>query len=488
MLLTGVDNHIAGLGNMAEFLGPEQKGKPGYEGHLNNRVVTVASVLRDSGYHTYMAGKWHLGEKPADSPANKGFERDFSLLQGGGSIWSDMMYPNPAHPHLTFTRDGKLVDKLPSDYFSTTAYTDFIIDSIDQNRKDGRPFFAYLSNQAVHSPFAAPDDWLNKFSGQYDGGYDALRQQRLTRMKQLGIVGKEVKPFPRLPNIPVWDSLTPEQKKLSARKMEIYAAMLSNMDYHIGRLLDHLRKIGELDKTVVIFFSDNGSEPVELADLVEKVFGPKVKKWFQANFDQRPENWRKKGSIIDYGPAWAQASLTPFRFFKAWVSEGGIRSPMIIAGPGIKHHSDTTDAILNVTDIVPTILDFADARHPSIKPNSHLAALRGKSMRPVLDGRVQSLRSGQDWLGWELFGNRAIRQGDWKLVYLMPKAGGNGDWQLYNLRDDPTELRDLSKQNPEKRKQLLVLWDQYVKENGVILTGDGPFKEKSSITAAEDDD
>ena len=478
MLLTGVDNHVAGLGNMAEFLGPKQKGKPGYEGYLNNRVVSVASVLRDAGYHTYMAGKWHLGHEPEQWPAKKGFERDFTLLQGGGSNWPDMVYPNPAHPHLTFTRNGKLLDKLPKDYFSSAAYSDFIMECLSEHQADDKPFFAYLSFQAVHAPFAAPDDWLDKYKGQYDEGYDTVRAQRLARMQELGLVGKDVTPFPRLPNIPAWDKLTKEQQKLSARRMEIYAAMLANMDHHVGRVLDHLKRSGKLDNTLVIFMSDNGPEAVEFADLVEKVFSPEAKKWTEKTFDQRPENWGKAGSVVDYGAAWAQVGSVPFRFFKAYVSEGGIRSPLIIAGPGVKHQGMVSDALLHVTDLVPTLLDLAGAEHPSKKEGSKLAPVQGKSLSPLLAGTAEAVRTDKDWLGWELFGNRAIRQGDWKLLSLLQGAGGTGGWQLFNLREDPAELNDLSTKHPEKREAMLKLWDEYVMSNAVVLTEDGPFAKR----------
>lgn len=478
MLLTGVDNHVAGLGNMAEFLGPKQKGKPGYEGHLNNRVDCVASVLREAGYHTYMAGKWHLGAEPEQWPAKKGFERDFSLLQGGGSNWPDMLYPNPAHPHLNFTRNGKLLDKLPKDYFSSAAYSDFIMECLSEHKADDKPFFGYLSFQAVHAPLAAPDDWLDKYKGQYDEGYDAVRAQRLARMQKLGLVGKDVTPFPRRPNIPAWDQLTKEQQKLSARRMEIYAAMLANMDHHIGRVLDHLKRIGKLDNTLVVFLSDNGPEAEEFAGLVEKVFSPEAKKWMETTFDQRPENWGKTGSVVDYGAAWAQVGSVPFRFFKAYVSEGGIRAPLIVAGPGVKHQGAVSHALLHVTDVVPTLLELAGAGHPAKKEGSTLAPVQGKSLRPVLAGSAEAVRTETDWLGWELFGNRAIRQGDWKLLYLLQGAGGPGDWQLFNLREDPAELHDLSEKHPEKREAMLKLWDEYVTTNGVVLTEDGPFAKR----------
>ena len=474
MLLSGCDNHVAGLGNMAEYLGPKQKGKPGYEGHLNDRVVSLAKVLRDAGYRTCMAGKWHLGEEPSQWPAAVGFEHDFTLLQGGGSNWSDMMYPNPAHPHLTFTLDGKKLEKLPENHFSSEAYSNSIIKCVDEHKDDGKPFFAYLSFQAVHAPFAVPDDWLDKYKGQYDKGYDAVRAERLARMKEMGLVGEDVALSPRLPKIPAWDKLTPEQQKLSARRMEIYAAMLANMDYHIGRVLDHLKEQGALDNTLVIFLSDNGAEPTELAKLVELVFDEKAKKWFLANFDTRSENWGRKGSTVDYGPGWAQVGSTPFRFYKAWTAEGGIRSPLIVGGPGVKHTGDINPALLHVTDVVPTLLEVAGTEHPS-KKDSKLAPITGKSLVPLFAGSADAVRTETDWIGWELFGNRAVRQGDWKLLYILNAADGPGEWQLFNIKDDPGETKDLSKENPDKRKALLALWDEYVKSNGVILTGDGPF-------------
>jgi len=486
MLLSGSDNHVAGLGNMAEFLGPKQRGRPGYEGHLNQRVASVATVLRDAGYHTYMAGKWHLGEEPASWPAALGFERDFSLLEGGGSNWADGRYPNPAHPQLTFTLDGKRLAKLPENHFSSEAYANSIMNFVDENKDDGKPFFAYLSFQAVHSPFAAPDDWLDEYRGRYDEGYDALRASRVARMKKMGIVGENVQPFPRLPAIPAWNSLTPEQRKLSARRMEVYAAMLANMDFHIGRVLDHLRKIGRLDNTLVIFFSDNGPEAMELATLIESAFSPEARKWFVDNFDQRTENWGRKGSAVDYGPAWAQAGSTPFRMFKMHVFEGGIRSPLILAGPGVEHAGDINGSLLHVMDIAPTLYEVAGAEHPSKRPGSKVAPLQGRSMVPLLAGSATSHRSESDWVGWELFGNRAVRQGDWKIVNTLRAAGGSGDWHLFNLVDDPAESRDLAGKNPAKLAQMIALWDRYSKENGVILTGDGPFR-KGNEASVEDD-
>jgi arylsulfatase len=478
MLLTGVDHHVAGFGNMHEYVGPEQKGKPGYEGHLNDRVASVAEVLREGGYHTYMAGKWHLGEEPHQWPAAKGFERDFTLMQGGGSNWSDMGYPNPAHPRLTYSRNGQPLAKLPDDHFSTQAFSDFIMACADEHQADGKPFFAYLSYQACHSPFAVPDDWLEKYQGAYDAGYDAVRAARIARMKEMGFIAKDAPAFPRLPSVPAWDTLTPEQRKLSARRMEIYAAMLENMDFHIGRVLGHLAKLGKLDNTLVIFMSDNGAEPLELLELAQKV-DPKMAEWLKANWNTQPEAWGRKGSISDYGVAWAQVGSGPFRLFKGHVTEGGIRVPLIVAGPGVKNGGALTNALLHVTDLPVTFLDLAGVEHPS-KTNAKLAAPIGKSLAPLLGGSATAVRTDTDWFGEELFGNRAIRQGDWKLINMVKGAGGSGGWALFNLQSDPAEMVDLSKKEAAKYRELLAHWDEYAKQNGVIFTGEGPYKAKNA--------
>ncbi|XZE22351.1 arylsulfatase [Pirellulaceae bacterium SH449] len=474
MLLSGTDNHIAGIGNMAEWTGPSQRGKPGYEGHLNSRVTTVASRLKDAGYHTYMAGKWHLGDKPDQWPAARGFGRDFTLLQGAGSHWSDMLGLLPSEPKVAYTRNGQLLKELPPDYYSSKNLTDFIIESIDENEQDKKPFFAYLAYQAPHGPFAIPEDWSKRYQGKYDHGYDVIRDERLERQKKLGIVNADAVTFPRLPNIPAWESLTDEQRRLASRKMEIYAAMIEYMDDQIGRLIDHLKRSGQYDNTLIVFISDNGSAGEDLADLVTKL-APAAKTWFENTFDNRPENWGNPKSAIEYGPPWAQVSSVPFRLFKGVVAEGGIRVPLVVAGPGVKHNGTVNDAVLHVMDVMPTFLESAGNPTVSESAGDDIASIQGKSMWPLLSGIDKRTRTENDWLGWELFGNRAIRQGDWKLLYLLPAAGGTGDWQLFHLKEDPAELNDLSASHPEKRQALIKLWDEYVKRTGLIVSDAGPF-------------
>jgi arylsulfatase len=475
MMLSGTDHHVAGIGNMAEWTGPTQKGKPGYEGHLNDRVVTLATVLRDGGYRTCMAGKWHLGEKPEHWPAARGFERELSLLQGAGSHWGDMMGLLPSEPKVTYTRNGELVKELPSDYYSSKGLTDFIIDGVKESGKDGKPFFAYLAYQAPHGPLAIPEAWKDKYRGQYDKGYDVIRQERLERQKKLGIVGEGVETFPRLPHLPAWNALTDEQRKLAARKMEVYAAMVEYMDDQIGRLISHLKEAGQLDDTLIVFLSDNGAAGEDMSDLIAKL-SPAAQGWFSKTFDNRLENIGRPSSCVEYGPAWAQVSSVPLRLYKGIEADGGIRAPLIVSGPGVKLAGNINPSVLHVMDILPTFLESAGVKHPSEEAGSKVARPKGKSMWPLLAGREESTRTEVEWIGGELFGNRMIRQGDWKLLYLLPSVGGKGDWELFNLKHDPAEMRDLSAEEPEKRAAMIRLCDEYVTESGVILSNAGPFE------------
>ncbi|MFN3889862.1 MAG: arylsulfatase [Beijerinckiaceae bacterium] len=458
MMLTGVDNHIAGLGNMAEFMAPNQKGKPGYEGHLNARVAPIASLLRNAGYHTYMAGKWHMGEEPQHFPAARGFERDLTLIPGGGSHFDDMW--GAKGEKQLYTRNGKVISELRPGFHSSVDYTDALIENIGENKADGKPFFAYLAFQAPHDPFQLPDDWLDKYKGRYDQGYDAIRAKRIERMKALGILGQNATVFPRLPDIPAWSALSVEEKRQSARRMELYAAMLEHLDSNVGRLVRYLKDNNLYDNTLIVFLSDNGPEGNVM---------PMGAPWDNSRF----EDWGKKGSFIQYGPAWAQVGAGPFRMFKGFQSEGGIRSPMIVAGKGVRGSGRITDALTHVMDVPATFLNIAGVPYPKTYQGQAIAPLQGKSLVPVLNQSRSAVRGSSDWLGFELFGNRAIRQGKWKLLWLCPPAGP-GEWQLYDLAADPGETKDLSAQNPKIRENLLRRWSEYVKANNVILPSASP--------------
>ena len=485
MMLTGTDNHVAGLGNMAEWTGTTQMGRQGYEGYLNNRLPCVATLLRDAGYHTVMAGKWHLGEHPDQWPVARGFDRDFAMLQGAGSHWADMLGLLPTEPQVTYTRNGKHLDSLPADYYSSKNFTDFVIENISDRSRADKPFFAYLSYQAPHGPLAVPQEWIDRCKGRYDAGYDVIREERLVRQKQLGIVADSAKCFPRLAHIPAWSKLTEEQRRHSARRMELYASMIEYLDDQVGRLISHLKQTGEYDNTLIIFISDNGAAGEDMGELVN-MLAPTAREWFEKTYDNRPENWGRRGSCSEYGPAWAQVSSVPFRLFKGFEAEGGIRAPLIVSGPGVKHQGELNRSVMHVMDIVPTLLESAGVEHPAAKVGSNAAMPQGKTLWPLLAGREQQIRDESEWLGWELFGNRAIRQGDWKMLYLLKAAGGTGDWELFNLRQDPSEMRDLSATHPDRRRAMLTLWEEYVKRNGVIISEAGPFapREPSSKTGA----
>lgn len=459
MLMSGNDNHVAGLGNMAEVLTPNQVGQPGYEGHLNDRVVSVASLLEDAGYHTYLAGKWHLGEEPEHDPSRLGFEKSFTMLQGGASHFDDewMMYAN----YTPTYRENGIRVHVPKGFYSTRFYTDKIIEYID-NQKDERPFFAYLSFTAVHDPLHLPDDWLNKYAGAYAGGYNALRERRLTRMKELGIIPKEASLGPWLAMVPRWEDLSAEQQKNQARKMEIYAAMVSNVDFNVGRLLDHLEKTGQKQHTLVIIFSDNGANGAEMHN-----YPGTDEAWVERNSDNRPSNWGRPGSRIALGAGWAQASSTPFRLFKGFIAEGGIRSPLVISGPGVTYAGETVHAVAHVMDIAPMLLHIAGTDYPPSYDGKSVVPMRGKSMFSLLNQQNAVVREPAEPLAWEFFNWRAVRMGNFKATWIS-RPFGESDWQLFDLATDPGESSDLSKQQPAVTQQLISAWEEYAKEVGVV--------------------
>lgn len=470
MLLSGTDTHLNGLGNMNEMTAPNQRGVDGYEGYLNNRVATLPQLLKDAGYHTYMAGKWHMGKQPDQIPAARGFERDFALLDGAGSYW-DMMNFSANTPKSTFTEDGRYLKSLPKNYYATKTYTDKIIGYIEANRTDGKPFFAYVAHQAPHDPYHLPRDWRNRHVGEYDKGWDAVRKERLQRQIEMGLVPKETELAERMWFLPDSTTLAPASKAFMGRKMELYAGLVENVDYHVGRLIDYLKKIGEYDNTIFIVFGDNGAEGTDLfaqivgsAGTANYLFASIA--WSQTHFNA----WGDPQSYIGYGPMWAQVSMTPFSQYKGNLAEGGIRNGLIVSGPIVKQPKGSINnkSVLHVADIMPTLLEVAGASYPKTVNGQEPPPLIGKSWVKTLAGEAESPRSEQDHLAWEIFGNRAVRQGDWKLVWQY-KPFGTGEWQLFNLATDLGERHDLAAQHPEKVKALLALWDDYVRANNVIL-------------------
>ena len=464
MLMTGTDNHIAGLGNMSEMLTPEQQGKPGYEGYLNNRVVTLAEVLRDGGYHTYMAGKWHLGDEPEHLPHARGFERSFSMLQAGASHWSDMTgLQVPIQPFAKYSMNGEELRELPKDFYSSRSYADFLIDAIRENRGDGKPFLAYFAPTAAHDPIHVPEPWLSKYRSQYDDGYMALKTRRIIGAKRAGLIPESASAPALHPQTKDWDSLSDQEKALESRTMEAYAGMIENMDYHVGRIITFLKDIGEYDNTIVMFTSDNGPNPWTSEEYPENAGS----EWFK-QFDNSLENIGRPGSFVGIGLGWAQASAGPLDYFKLTVGEGGIRTPLIIAGPGVKG-ARQVNSFAYVTDIMPTLLKLAKVEHPENYRGRDVEPMRGQSLVGVISGSQEHAYANETPVGGEMIFGKWMRKGDYKAV-LVAKPYGPGTWKLYNLTEDPGETRDLSSEQPAILEELMTAWDQYAKDVGVILS------------------
>ena len=470
MLLSGVDTHLNGLGNMSEWTAPNQMGRDGYEGNLNDRVVTLPQLLKDAGYHTYMVGKWHLGKEPTQIPAARGFERDFTLLDGMGSYWDDTNF-SALTPKSLYTEDGKYLRSLPKNFYATTTYTDKLIGYIDANRGDGKPFFAYVSHQAPHEPYHLPKEWRNRHAGAYDKGWDALRQERLKRQIELGIMPPGTQLAERMWFVPDSTLLAPMARTFFGRKMEIYAGLVENLDFHIGTLIDHLKKIGEYENTIFIVFGDNGAEGNDLYGLIAGSPGSRDFLFASIHWSQtHPNAWGDPGSWLAYGPGWAQVSMTPFSQYKALMAEGGIRNALIVSGPIVQRPKGSIhqQGLMHVADIMPTLLEVAGTSYPKIYKGKDVPPALGKSWVPVLAGRAESPRTDQDVLAWEVFGNRAVRQGNWKLRWQI-RPFGTGEWELFDLAADPVELKDLAAERPDKVKEMVALWDDYARQNNVIL-------------------
>jgi arylsulfatase len=461
MLLTGVDNHFTGMGNMIEIMADNQFDQPGYEGFMGDRVVTVATLLKDAGYHTYMTGKWHLGKKKESLPAARGFERSIALIESGADNWEKKTYL-PMYDFVHFYEGYEETD-LPDDFFSTDYYTDRLIEYIGKDHGDGKPFFAYVSLQAQHYPLQAPKESIDKYVGVYDDGWDAVRAQRYARQVEMGLMPAGLTP-PPIAAAPAWDALSDEEKRYSAKKMAVYAGMLENVDANLGRLMAYLEEIGEADNTLIIFTSDNGADNNEQ----DKIFPD----WYAANFDLSYERMGLKGSYVNYGPGWAGSSGAPLTLFKGSASEGGMRVPFIVHYPAGVQRGVTTDAFAYVSDITPTLLELAGVSAPKGSYNDRdVYPINGKSMLSFLRGDTDRIHGPNDTVAYELAGSAAVFRGDYKLLRNNPPFGDK-KWRLFRIDEDPTEINDLSAANPELFAEMLAEYDRYAKEFRLIEVPD----------------
>ncbi|MCX2684469.1 arylsulfatase [Pseudomonas sp. DCB_AW] len=462
MLMSGTDNHLAGLGTMAEGMQPFQRGKPGYEGYLNQQAHSIAGLLRDGGYRTAMVGKWHLGLAPEQGPDRRGFEQSFTLLEGGGVHFKPAPGSTAKIEQLSYRENGKPVE-LPDDFYSTDFYTDKLLAYLKAGQGSGKPFFAYAAYTSPHWPLQAPQAYLDKYRGRYDGGYDAVRQARIERMKEKGLLPADFQsaaPLPVTPQLPGWDQLDPQRKRIEARKMEIYAAMVDNLDHNVGRLLEYLQTSGQMDNTLIVFMSDNGPA----GERHEQYYPP------APNTDNRLENLGRRGSQIDYGLRWAEVSAAPLRLFKGSTAEGGISVPAIVQLPASLRRQGLERGVARVDDLAPTFLALAGLPDPGDQYQGQPKhPITGRSMLPMLEGKGRA----EPVMAGELFGSRYYREGNLKLLGLVPwSMPGQPQpplrWQLFDLSHDRGEQHDLSASQPETTQRLQQAWQDYARRVGVV--------------------
>jgi arylsulfatase/uncharacterized sulfatase len=459
MLLTGVDNHRNGVGNMPETTPAAHEGKPGYEGVLNDRAVTLATLLKDRGYHTYITGKWHLGKTPSTLPGKRGFERSFIQADSGSDNWENRTYMMLYDKAYWFEQDKEV--QLPKDFYSSTLFVDKAMDFIDSGRADGKPFFTYIGFQANHIPLQAPKALVDKYKGRYDAGWAVLRQERHARAVALGLIPKG-SPMVTLASTLDWNTLSADEKREHAKHMEVYAAMAEAMDHEIGRLVSHLKARGQFDNTVFVFLSDNGSDPADPLNIAAS------RAYVRMNYDTQAQALGGKGTFVANGPSWASATVSPLQGYKYFAGEGGLRVPLVISGiPGMtKDHLSL--AFTHVTDIVPTLLEAVGIpNHQGNYQGTAVEPLIGRSMLPMLLGQVKTVHSADQPIGYELAGSAALFKGDYKLVKNIAPLG-DGQWRLYNLLADPGEVRDIATTEPERFKTMLADYEAYALANGVL--------------------
>ena len=429
-LLTGLYPHQTGVGHMMS-----DWQRPGYKGNLNRECVTLAEILAAHGYQTMMAGKWHVSRHIAPEgpkhtwPLQRGFEQFFGTIHGAGS------YFDP----VTLTRDNQFV-RASGDFYYTEAISQRAAEYIDQAARRDKPFFLYVAYTAPHWPLHARSGDVARYRGKYAMGWDELRLRRHREMIRLGVVRAEWPLTPRDSRVMAWVDVP--YKPWHQRRMEVYAAQIDNMDRGIGRILEKLKQVGEEENTLVFFLADNGGCAEEIMPRWQGPHIPErtrdgkvVQHGNNPSLLPGPEN-----TYQSYGVPWANASNTPFRLYKHWVHEGGIATPLIVSWPAvIRNGGGLTRQVGHVTDIMPTCLEVAGILYPSSFGGYRITRTEGKSLRPIFRGEVRQ----RDPIFWEHEGNRAVRDGKWKLVSRHP-----GKWELYDMEADRTEMNDQAEEFP----------------------------------------
>ncbi len=458
-LLTGLYPHKTGMGFMTNL----DAGKPGYRGELSGQCVTIAEVLRSAGYATYMAGKWHvcrdfLPEGPKHNwPRQRGFDRFFGTLIGVGSYWDP----------LTLTEENNSTSP-KGDFYYTEAITDKAVEYIRGNPAE-KPFFCYVAYTAPHFPLHARQEVIRKYRGRFARGWDRLREQRRQRLVDLGIINPDWKLSPRDPSVPAWEQA--KHRDWQQSRMEAYAATIEQVDRSVGAIVGALAQTGQLENTVIFFLSDNGGEALEHpGGMIGSTGQPWAVMRYVPLFTRRGEPviagdipGVRPGPATTYagcGAAWANLSNTPFRRFKTFVHEGGIATPLVIHWPkGIRAKGELWRRPVHVIDFLPTFIELAGAEYPRSYRGETIRPVDGISLVPTFENQTLPQRS----LFWEHRGNRAVRDGRWKLV-----AVNDGPWELYDVDADRTETRDLAGQHPNVVARLVKLYEDWARRSGVL--------------------
>lgn len=469
-LLTGLYPHKAGIGHMTDDYGEE-----GYKGHLSEHAVTIAEVLKNSGYNTMMTGKWHVSDNispdgdKSNWPLQRGFEKFFGTLPGYGSFW------DPAAMY-----SGNTPVKAGNDFYYTEVMTDTTVNYIRDAVKADNPFFMYVAYAAPHYPLHAREKYIKKNKGKFDQGWDVLRQKRMELLKSSGMISSQTQLPERDEQSNPWDK--EEYPSWQASRMEVFAAMVEQVDEGIGRIVKTVKELGQESNTLILFLSDNGgSAEGHLNGAIERwgtpwksklipeytLDGKKVK---AGDFPGEPLGGAE--TFGSYGVKWANLSNAPFRRHKSWMHEGGISAPFIAYWPnsiedeGALRHTPT-----HLVDLMATFLDVTGAKYPSYRKGLAVHQFQGKSLLPVFDSDTLANRA----LCWEHEGNRAIRKGKWKLVSEYPgtwatvrKYENKGRWELYDMEVDRTETKDLARKYPKLVKQLSDEWSRWAHNNFVI--------------------
>ena len=463
MLLTGVDSHRNGVPNIPERLSDAQKAYDHYQGVLNNKVVTLASMLQAGGYNTYMTGKWHLGHTPELLPSSRGFDRTIAMADTGADNWDQRTYL-PIYDRANWYADGA-EHTLPDDFYSSEYFIDKTIEFIDSNAEDGNPFFAYIPFQAVHLPVQAPREFSDKYAGVYDDGWAVMRERRRLAAEEAGVIPAGTQAVVT-PGTLDWDTLADEEKRYNARRMEVYAGMVDAMDMHIGRLMAYLESIGEYENTIFVFTSDNGAEG---ANVVQQDGSSLLSRWFESvGYNTDYETLGERNSWGSIGPSNATVAASPLYYYKFHASEGGLRVPLVMSGPGISKRGELTDEFVFVTDLAPTILSLVGlANHQGRWQDNEVEPIIGKDFSAFLAGDDVTVHDDSNPIGYELEGNSALFKGDYKAV--INRTGQNdSDWHLFNIKNDPGETSDLAQDMPALLEEMIADYEIYVQTNNVL--------------------